>query len=149
MPKCKGKQFTVKNAVKWGDIDNYCYFIHTNTLPSYSSIFRRTSSISTEKAHKKMFCLVLVAWRMHIYKNLFSHRLVQVKQHNNLQNKLFLHKKSLLLPQNKSIGNHGQRIGGVQAEILHACIIFRTQQNIFNQEKFEDSQILTSAANIS
>ena len=29
-----------KGNVKWGDFDDGCYFINTNTLPSYSSIFR-------------------------------------------------------------------------------------------------------------
>ena len=55
---------TIKSAAnfdKRGDFDNDCYFINTNTLPSYSSIFRLTSLISTEKAHKKMFSMILAA----------------------------------------------------------------------------------------
>ena len=61
-------------------------------MPSYSSIFRLTSLISTDKAHKKCFLWFLLQhrWRMCIYKNLFSHRLVQAKRHNNSQNKLLL-----------------------------------------------------------
>ena len=50
-----------KGNVKWGGFDDGCYFINTNTLPSYSSIFRLTSLISMEKAHKKMFSMILVA----------------------------------------------------------------------------------------
>ena len=48
-------------TVKWGDFDNCRYFINTNTLPSYSSIFRLTSLIFREKAQKKIFPLVLAA----------------------------------------------------------------------------------------
>ena len=36
---------------------------------------------------------------MCIYKTLFSHRLVQVKRHNNSQNKLFSHKKVFRRPK--------------------------------------------------
>ena len=49
-----------KGTVKWGDFDNGCYFINTNTLPSRSSILRLISLISTEKAHRKIFSMVLV-----------------------------------------------------------------------------------------
>ena len=38
-------------------------------------------------------------WRIRIYKNLFSHSLVQVKRHNNSQNKVFSHKKVFRHPK--------------------------------------------------
>ena len=59
--RMKHEQYIEACTVKWGDFDkrgdfdNSCYFTNTNTLPSYSSIFRLTSLISMEKAHKKMF----------------------------------------------------------------------------------------------
>ena len=57
---------TIKSAAnfdKRGDFDNDCYFINTNTLPSYSSIFRLIYifNLHDGKSTQKMFSMVLVA----------------------------------------------------------------------------------------